>query len=227
MRRNVERMSDHVILCGFGRFGRAVFEELRHKAVPTVVVDVDPTLEAELHDADVPYLIGSALSDDVLEHVGIARARAIVVATPSDSDNVFITLSARERNPRIRIHARGETEVGLRRLRQAGADQVISAYQMGGIRMASAIVRPAVVDFIELSLPGRGGEIDLEEIRVAPESPVAGLTIAEAEQRSPRLRIMALRRGDEPLRVLPDGTVLITPGDLLVVVGQRESVEKL
>src|SRR5262249_48874543 len=137
MRRTVERMTDHVIVCGYGRFGRAVLAELRRKDVPTVVVDVDPALEAELGRGDVPYLVGSALSDAILEQAGLPRARAIVVATPSDPDNVFITLSARERNPQIRIHARAETEAGLRRLQLAGADQVISAYQMGGIRMAS------------------------------------------------------------------------------------------
>ena len=90
----------------------------------------------------------------MLERAGIRRARAIVVATPSDPDNVFITLSAREKSPDIRIHARGETEAGLRRLELAGADQALSAYHSGGVRMAASILRPSVVDFLELSEPG-------------------------------------------------------------------------
>ena len=106
----------------------------------------------------------------MLEDAGLRRARAIVAVTASDADNVFITLSARAMNPKIHIHARGESEVGLQHLRMAGADQAVSAYQWGALRLAAAIMRPSVVDFLELSFPGRGAEIDLEEIRVAEGS---------------------------------------------------------
>ncbi len=111
------------------------------------------------------------MHDDVLEDAGIRSARALVAATASDADNVYITLAAREKNRAISIHARGEGDVGLRRLKLAGADQVISAYQYGGYRVASTIIRPSVVDFIELFTSGRGEEVDLEEIRIPAEQP--------------------------------------------------------
>lgn len=228
MQREMDRIADHVIVCGFGRFGRAVVEELLRGRLRAVIIDSDLTKQEELASVGVPYLIGSALSDETLDQAGVARARAIVVATPSDPDNVFITLSARERNPRIRIHSRAETEAGARRLRLAGADQVISAYQSGGARMAASILRPAVVDFLEISTLGRGEEdVALEEIRVASGCAMVGQTIGALEKQSPRVRIVALRRDGEPTRFTPDGSTPIDEGDYLVVIGARASLEQL
>jgi voltage-gated potassium channel len=228
MEREIARLENHVIVCGFGRFGRAVVEELQRGRSPLVIIDSDADKNDELASLGVPYLIGSALSDEALDHAGVDRARAIVVATPSDSDNVFITLSARERNPRIRIHSRAESEAGARRLRLAGATQVISAYQSGGARIAASILRPAVVDFLEISTLGRGAEdVALEEIRVAAACAMIGRTIGALEQQSPRLRIVALKRDGEPTRITPDGSTPVNEGDYLVVIGERSSLEQL
>jgi voltage-gated potassium channel len=227
MQHRVDRLSEHVIVCGFGRFGRVVAEELGQAGLAVVIVDADAAKEPELVRAGVPYLIGSALSDEVLDRAGIRRARAIVVATASDSDNVFVTLSAREKNPAIRIHARGESDGGLRRLRLAGADQVISAYQTGGLRMAAAIARPSVVDFLEIAMPGRGEEVDLEEIRVDRGSTFVGAAIQAIERDSPRLRVVALKRTDEAIRIVPEPTSLVRDGDHLLVIGERGALERL
>src|SRR5262249_21131242 len=146
-----------------------------------------------------------------LERAGIHRARAIVVATPSDPDNVFITLSAREKNPAIRIHARGETEAGLRRLELAGAHQVVSAYHSGGVRMAASILRPSVVDFLELSTPGRAG-MALEEMRLAERCALAGRTIGDVEGEWPRLRVVALEREGQTIRIVPESSAALAAG---------------
>lgn len=163
----------------------------------------------------------------MLEEAGLPRARAIVVATASDADNVYITLSARAMNPNIPIHARGESEAGLQHLRMAGANQTISAYQWGGIRLAASIMRPSVVDFLELSFPGRGAEIDLEEIRVAEGSALVGQPIAAVEQSSTRLRIVALKRGSAPSSLIPDPATRIEAGDFLVAIGDRDTLRGL
>jgi voltage-gated potassium channel len=226
MQRRIDDLHDHVIVCGYGRFGRAVADELRRGQTELVVVDMDPAREDELHVAEVPYIIGSALADDVLERAGIRRARALVVATPSDPDNVFITLSAREKSKTIRIHARAETEAGLRRLLLAGAHQALSAYHSGGLRMAASILRPAVVDFLELSLPGREGQMTLEEIQLEASSSLGGLTIARVEQDWQRLRVVGLRRAED-FQVVPEGATVLQPGDLLVVIGEREMLGRL
>ena len=227
MKRRTDELRDHVIVCGYGRFGRVVTDELRRSEAAVVVIDSDPGREEELRAADVPYLIGSALADDVLERAGIRRARAIVIATPSDPDNVFITLSAREKSQTIRIHARGESEAGLRRLELAGANQALSAYHSGGMRMASSILRPSVVDFLELSSPGHHEDVALEEVRIAAASRLAGSVITGIEREWPRLRVVGLRRQDEGLRVVPDPTTTLRVDDLLVVIGEGEDLRGL
>lgn len=227
MQRRTDELRDHVIVCGYGRFGRVVTDELRRSGADVVVIDADPTREDDMKALGAPYLIGSALSDDVLERAGIRRARAIVIATPSDPDNVFITLSAREKSQTIRIHARGESEAGLRRLELAGADQALSAYHSGGVRMASSILRPSVVDFLELSLPGHHEDVALEEIRVTPGSRLVGGVIANVEREWPRLRVVGLRREAEPLRVVPDPATALRTDDLLVVIGEGDDLRRL
>ena len=194
--------------------------------MPIVIIEPDAAKEPGLTRVGAPYLIASALDDEALEEAGIGVARALVAATGSDADNVYITLSAREKNRKLTIHARGESEAGLRRLTQAGADQVVSAYQRGGNRVAAMILRPAVVDFLELTTPGRGEEVDLEEIRAQPGSRVLGRKVGEIERDSPRLRIVALKRGDKT-SLIPDGTMEIQAGDYLVAIGDRASLSRL
>ncbi|HZP39974.1 MAG TPA: potassium channel protein [Candidatus Binatia bacterium] len=227
MQRRIDEIEGHVIVCGFGRFGRAVVEGLRTARVETVIVDSDPAVEAQLAASGALFVAGSALADDVLERAGVRRARAVVVATGSDPDNVFITLSVREKNPRLRIHARGETDAGLHRLRLAGADQAVSAYQMGGSRIASSIVRPSVVDFLEISTPGKGEHVDLEEVRLEEGGAVAGRTVSEVESANPRMRVVALKREGESIRLIPDADTKLAAGDYLVVIGDRAALDRL
>src|SRR6185437_2876000 len=182
------------------------------------IIDTNPQSAEDLTRLDIPHLIGDAMHDDVLEDAGIRHARAVVAATASDADNVYITLAAREKNAGISIHARGEGEVGLRRLKAAGADQVISAYQYGGFRVASTIVHPSVVDFIELFTSGRGEEVDLEEIRIPENSRMAGKTVVEIEEALGKLRIVALKRNDDPIRIIPGPRTKVHAGDLIVAI---------
>jgi voltage-gated potassium channel len=225
MERRMEHQSGHIVMCGFGRFGRVVAEELLGRGERVVVVDSDPAREVELRGLGVPYVIGSGVVDDVLEHAGIRRARALVIATPSDADNVFITLSAREKNPALQIFARGESDAGLRRLELAGASRALSAYHAGALRMAAAVLRSSVVEFLELST--RGEDVALEEIRIAPSSGLAGTAVSALEGEHARTRVVGLKRGEEPLRLIPEAGEQVAAGDLLVVIGPRQSLERL
>ncbi len=227
MTRKIHNLEQHVIVCGFGRFGRAVVEELIRNAVPMVVIEADAAKQADLDAVGALHVAGSALEDSVLEDAGIGSARAIIVATGSDADNVYITLSAREKNPKILIYARGDSDAGLRRLKLAGADQVVAAYQWAGMRIAASILRPSVVDFLQLSVPGRESEVDLEEIRISRESPAAGKTIAALERENPRLRVVALKRNDQRLEMIPAAETKIEADDLLVAIGESDSLKRL
>jgi voltage-gated potassium channel len=227
MKRKIEQLENHIVICGFGRMGRVVANEITRSGGEVVVIERDASRETQLAAAGIFYVIGSALDERVLEEAGVLRARAIVVVTASDADNVYITLSARAMNPKIAIHARGESEAGLQRLKMAGADQAVSAYQWGGIRLASSIMRPSVVDFLELSFPGRGADVDLEEIHVAESSALVGQPIASIEQGSSRVRIVALKRGGGPSMLIPDPATRVAAGDYLVAIGDRDTLRRL
>src|SRR5580698_1973409 len=227
MNRKIQHLEGHVILVGYGRFGRVVADQLKDDRHTLVVIEVNPELEPELARSGLFYIIGSALDETVLEAAGILHASEIVVATASDPDNVFISLSARGRNPAIRIHARAETEAGLRHLELAGADRVISSYHFSAYRIAAAIARPSVVDFLTLVLPGGSEETSLEEVKVPPHSALIGMTITAIERANARLRVVGLKRGNDPISIIPDEQTTIAAGDLIVVLGARESLERL
>jgi len=227
MNRKIHNLHEHVVVCGFGRFGRAVVEELSRNKVPMVVIEADSTRQPALEAAGALHVIGSALEETVLEDAGIGSARAAIVATGTDADNVYITLSAREKNPKILIYARGDSDAGLRRLKLAGADQVVAAYQWVGMRIAASILRPSVVDFLQLVASGRESEVDLEEIKISPTSAAVGMTIAAAEQENPRLRIVALKRNDQRLKMIPAPDTRIELGDLLVAIRESNSLKRL
>ncbi|HEX3408968.1 MAG TPA: potassium channel protein [Candidatus Binataceae bacterium] len=227
MNRKIQHLEGHVILCGYGRFGRIVAEELKTDSHTIVVIETNPALEAELVRSGLFYLIGSALDENVLESAGIRSASDIVIATASDPDNVFISLTARGKNPTVRIHARAETEAGLRHLKLAGTDAAISSYQFSAYRIAASIARPSVVDFLTLVMPGRGDDVSLEEVQVAPRSSLIGLAIVTIERTNARLRIVGLKRGVDPISIIPDEQTLIEAGDLIVVIGARQSLARL
>jgi voltage-gated potassium channel len=227
MMRKISKHRGHVIVCGYGRFGKAVIDELVRAGRTVVVVERSTEQEAVLGPTGLDYIIGSATHDEILEQAGTANADAIVVATSTEADNVFITLSARELNPKLKIHARGESEASIRRLRRAGADYVNSPLQTGGLRTAASILRPSVVDFLELSLPSRGEEIDLEEIRVGEGSAASTIEVGEIERRNQRLRVVALKRVDQPIQLVPGPGERVEAGDHLVVIGEREQLSQL
>jgi voltage-gated potassium channel len=227
MERKIHELRDHVIICGFGRFGRVIVDELIQHGVAVLVIDRDPGKAVELERRGIPMLIGSAVDDEVLDHAELKHARAIVAATPSDADNAFIALSAREYSQTLRIHARGESDSAIRRLALAGADQVVSAYQIGGQRVAASILRPSVVDFLEIAHPHRGDAIDLEEVQVHPRSQLVGRSVVSIESALSQLRVVALKRGSEQIQLIPEAETEIVGGDHLVVIGASGSLAEL
>lgn len=221
MRMRIRNERDHVIIAGFGRFGQAVVSELLEAGKALVVIDEDAELIPVLEALDVPHVIGSVSTDQVLQQAGIEVASAIVAATPSDSENVFLTLAAKELNPKVRVFARCETDSAAKKLRRAGADQVVSPFQMGGSRTAASILRPAVVDFLEIISPRGAPEINLEEVRVASGSKLIGRRLEEIERDFTPVRIVALRRGTNPIKIAPSPSTQVGVDDLLVLIGER------
>ncbi|HKV55593.1 MAG TPA: potassium channel protein [Candidatus Binataceae bacterium] len=228
MARKIHQLEGHTIVCGYGRFGRVVAGELRRYGMTLAVIENDPEKEAALVREEVLYVLGSALDESTLDQAAIATASDIVIATASDPDNVFIALSARSKNPGIRVHARAESELGLKHLKLAGVDQAISSYHWSAMRIANAIARPSVVDFLNLLLPGaHPEEFSVEEVEVSPRSTLLGRTIAEIELENERIRVVAMKRNDEPMILIPEPRTQIRAGDLFVAIGPRPNLSQL
>ncbi|HPD61030.1 MAG TPA: potassium channel family protein, partial [Thermodesulfobacteriota bacterium] len=159
LEKEIKNLKGHYIICGFGRMGSYISQELRNASVPYLIIEKDENLRPKLERESHLYLYGDASEDEVLLEAGVKKARGLVAVVASDADNVYITLTARQMNPNIFILARSTNESSERKLQQAGANKVISPYQMGAVRMVQAILRPAVVDFIEIAFHGKNMEL--------------------------------------------------------------------
>ena len=225
MERTIGAMQDHVIVCSYGRMGRMVCRELAAKPTPFVVVERDDEVVSRAEDERCPVVVGDATEEETLRRAGIMRASALVTAVPSDAENVFITLTARALRPEIVVVARAETDSGADRLRQAGASRVVSAYAIGGHRMAQAILRPSVLDFVDLATHHRSLELQIEEIPVAR---AGSRPIAESEVRDNLdVMVIAIRKAGGELRFNPPPTEPLAQGDRLLVAGEVQSLKAL
>ena len=225
MERDIDEMQGHVIVCGFGRMGRMVCRELGAKPMPFVVAERDEAAVRRAEDDHYAVLFGDATEEDTLRKAGIMRASALITAVPSDAENVFITLTVRALRPELVVVARAETEAGAERLRQAGATRVVSAYAIGGHRMAQAILRPSVLDFVDLATHHRSLELQIEEI---PINRAGSRPLGESEVRDNLdVMVIAVRKAGGELRFNPSPTEPLAQGDRVLVVGEAQSLKAL
>jgi len=226
MRNQISKLKGHFIICGYGRVGREVAAAFAKNKIPFVVIDPNEMAFAEAKEDGHLCLLGSASSDELLKEAGVTRARGLIAATGSDAENIFITLSARELNPKLFIVARTCTEDSVPKLERAGANRVVSPLALGGRRMVMLALRPLVVDFIDTVFGKATSPLELEDIEITADSPLAGKRVEEGEELT-GLTILALRKKEGDLLPKPDATTIIEPGDELVVIGARKQLEKL
>jgi voltage-gated potassium channel len=225
MERIIDAMHGHVIVCSFGRMGRMVCRELAAKPMPFVVVERDESEVRRAEDEGCTVVLGDATDEDVLGRAGIMRAAALVAAVPSDAENVFITLTARALRPDLTVVARAETESGAARLRQAGASRVVSAYTSAGHRMAQAILRPSVLDFVDLATHHRSLELQIDEI---PVGRAGSCALGDSVLREHLdVMVIAIRKADGDLRFNPAPTELLAQGDRVLVAGEAQRLKAL
>lgn len=227
MERRVERLRDHFILCGFGRVGRRGAADLEHAGVPFVVIDRDPSGLQAARERGVLLVEGDAASDAVLKEAGVERARGLIAAIAEDADNIYVVLSARALNPKLSIVARANAEESIPKLVRAGADRVVSPYDIGGNRMAMLALRPLSVEFVDAVVQGQGTELLLEDVEVAVGSRLAGRTVDEVQSAlAPGVSILAIKRASAILpRPAPETT--LDPGDELVAIGTPVELRRL
>jgi voltage-gated potassium channel len=228
LEKTIESMKDHYIICGYGRIGSLICREFSAKPLPFVVVESNPAVLEKLEDDGYPFLRGNATEDDTLLKAGIKRAKGLVAVVTSDTENVYITLTARGLNPNLYILARSGEPGSDIKLKRAGANKVVSPYQIGGSRMAQAILRPNVVDFIEIATSRGHIDLQMEEIFIPERSPFCGQNLLDAGfRRETGAIIVGIKKGSGKMVFNPDSASLIEARDTLIVLGQPSAIMKL
>jgi len=226
--RMLETIKDHFIICGYGRIGSLIAMEFRKQNIPYVVVERDAGRGQAAIDDGGLAVEADASREDVLQRVGIGRARGLIAAVSTDAENVYTVLTARQLRPDLFIIGRAEADDAIRKLKHAGANRVISPYHIGAVQMAQTALRPAVVDFMALATSTDNVELTLEEVAVAPASRLAGLSLVDANLRQRfSLIVIGIQREDGRMEFNPEPDTAIRSGDKLVVLGPSESLKLL
>src|SRR5215467_6698339 len=228
MQREVANLRDHYIICGAGRVGNSVAHEMARNPCPFVIIESE---EKSLADLDPRWLtlLGDAASEKTLKEAGVDRAAGLVAATTTDATNIYIVLTARALNPKLKIIARASEERAEKHLKTAGADTVISPYSAAGHRIAQSFLRPNVLDFLDIATDRSGTlEMIIEEIRVGEGSSLAQTTVgASGIHRQFGIMILAIRRQDGGTRFNPTAQEPIRAGDYLIAMGEPAQLATL
>jgi voltage-gated potassium channel len=226
--REIERLRDHVIVCGFGRVGELLTERLARLNVPCVIID-SHMARVELARSRQHIVIGGdATDEEVLNKAGLARAKTLVTSLPTDAENVFITLTARQASAHINIIARAEHRSSEKKLRQAGANRVVMPTVAGASQMARLVTSPATANVLDLLGDVSYEELELDEVIVQPNSPLAGHSLNQCQSwLRQQLIVVAIHPVEGKLIFNPAPTQLIQANDVLVVMGHSQDIAKL
>ena len=223
----IDKMKNHYIICGCGRIGHLICRELKADNVDFVVIDNNPDVIQQIEEEGFIYYKGDSTQDKSLINAGIKRAKGIVCVLPTDAENLYVILTAKELNPDIYILSRSEEEESEHRLLRAGADRVMSPYTLGGMRMAMAILRPAMLDFIEITTRRQSLELRMEEMSVCDGSPIIGKSLEESEIRHNfGLIIVAVKKESGKMIFNPLASYTIEKGDKLIAMGEDDNVSR-
>jgi voltage-gated potassium channel len=225
--RKMSKLRNHFIICGAGRVGSHLVRNLLGGKETFIVIERDPQKVAELADLGVIVFVRDATLEETLREAGVGNARGLAACLPDDADNVYVVLTARDLNPHLHIVARAAEEQAEAKLIRAGANRVVAPTIIGGHRMAVALTKPAVHDFID-SITANKLELAFEQLEIDQLSPLAGRKLRETNIRSELdIVIVSIRRSDGQMLFNPSGEALIEGGDMLIAIGKAESVMKL
>ena len=225
--REMSKLRDHYIICGAGRVGRRIVREMRRAGAPFLAVESNAALAAELGLPDAQLLIRDATLDETLVEAGVERARGLAACLPDDAANLYVVLTARTLNPNLHIVSRAVEESAVPKLIRAGANRVIAPTIIGSHRMAQALLKPAVADFMD-SITAETLDLAFEQVEISPGSPLVGRKLKETTIRSALdIVVAAIRRSGGEMIFNPSGDTQIREGDLLIGIGRAESLAEL
>ena len=228
--RTIGELKDHAIVCGYGRIGQILCRELSESLFPFIVVDLDPERIASAEAQGYLCVRGSATEEECLIAAGIERAKVLATVLPQDTLNVFITLTARNLNRRVRIMARGEQPTTEKKLRQAGADEVVLPASIGAMRIAHSITRPAVMDLLSDAHGQMGRDLkdlglEVDELTVQHDASFAGMTVSEIQERAKgAFLVVALKQRDGPVIRDKFQDLTMNEGDSMIVIGRTKEL---
>lgn len=226
LEKKIKELKEHYIICGFGRMGKIICRELSGKGIPFIVIEKSPLTRQE--KTELLVFEGDATKDEVLKEVGIDKARGLISVLPTDAENLFVVLSARELNPALFIVARAGEESSGQKLLRAGADKVVSPYHIGGMRIAHTVLKPAVVDFIEFATKSGNIDLQMEEIVIREGSQFTDLTLDECGfGRELGVMIVAIKHPSGDMKFNPTFRSKIKVGDTLIALGEISKLKKL
>ena len=228
MTREINKLSDHVVVCGFGRLGQDLADQLSHRQIPYVVIDID---EAKIEKAKAQgqlVIEGDATLESVLDQAGLKKARAIVSALPTDAENVFIALTARNLVPEIQIVAKSEEESSCRKLRQAGANKIVMPHRVGARQMERMISRPSTADLMELFAEATDLDMELDELTIPSGSQLIGKTIMQSQiKETYGVLLVGIKDSSGEFQFNPGAGYELKENELLLVMGEVDGIQKL
>lgn len=227
--RMLARLQNHIVILGYGKFGRAAAKEVRKQGIHVVVIDQSEDRFNLAKREGFNAVFGDATDESLLENVGLGKARGLVAALSEEAANVLAVLTARVLNTDIYIVSRGDEEGSERKLSRAGADRVVLPYKVGGRRMAAMAVQPAVVDFLDVMFSGDELSLELTEMNIDKGSHLIGKTLAESEirEKTGGALIVGIKHTSGEVESNPRGTITLNEGDILIALGKREHLERL
>ena len=228
MKKELAKLKDHYIVCGFGRIGEPVARDLKQEGYRVCILDNDPERENEIVAAEHLYVIGDATDESVLELAGISRAKMVLALLPSDADNLFVTITVKELNPGVAVIARASDEKVEPRLKRSGADKVISPYKTAYARFFHAAVKPTVVEFLELVTHREYLQLSIEEITVSDRSILQDVSLSEADVRHKYgVVVVAIKQANGEMAFNPEASTRLSANDILVVIGKNPDLKRL
>ncbi len=228
VKRMIDKLDNHYIVCGFGRVGRAAARELKQDGVPVLVVDRNLEKVEKAIRSGYLAVAGDSTHDETLEGAGVRRAKGLVAALATDADNLFLILSAKTFNSDIKVAARVGEEDAEEKLRRAGADTVFAAYTHAGHQLALSLVRPHVVQFLDAATKSLGLDVGLEQVKVGPASELAGKSLKDMQLgRNLAVIVLAIRKGSGEMQFNPRAEAVVEAGDFLVVMCEHDNLRRL